>query len=384
MKKTLLFIIVAAMSLLMAAPLFAGGEKEPPKPAAPAEAPAKEPEKAPAVQLPTAANPIRLGIVIPGALGDSPPYDSLADGARRFALRDPRVKLVNVFEMGFDQSKWTEKFVAFAASGKYDVVYTSNEALGAMIVAASKQVANVKFIINDCYVKGSDRIFSSFLNKFQQGYLYGYMMALISSSSMKGANADKKIGLVYGQHYSTLDELIVPGIEAGARAVDPAFEVKTVMLGNWFDAKKAEALANSLIDAGVDVIGSIAGSGNAGVIRAAVNRGILMVYFDTASFDKAPGTIVGTVTAENGDLVMKNLMNLVEGKIAWGVPEVLGASQGYISVPLRAPGYVTTVPEDLRKLFEAEFDKVVSGERNLPVPQAVLDKINTASWAAGN
>jgi hypothetical protein len=66
------------------------------------------------------------------------------------------------------------------------------------------------------------------------------------------------------------------------------------------------------------------------------------------------------------------------------VPEVLGASQGYISVPLRAPGYVTTVPEDLRKLFEAEFDKVVSGERNLPVPQAVLDKINTASWAAGN
>ncbi len=367
MKKTLLSILVVAMCLAMAVPLFAGGEKEQPAPA-PAAAPAK-----PAVELPTPEKPVRLGIVIPGALGDSPPYDSLADGARRFALRDKRIQLVNVFEMGFDQSKWVEKFVAFAASGKYDVVYTSNEALGAMAVAAAKQVPNVKFIVNDCYVAGNDRIFTSFFNKFEQGYLYGYTMALVSSSSMPGMNADKKIGLVYGQHYSTLDDLIIPGIEAGAKAVDPNFELKSVMLGNWYDAKKAESLANSLIDAGVDVIGSIAGSGNAGVIRAAVNRGIKVVYFDVAAFDKAPGTIVASVGAENGDLVMKNLQLLVEGKIPWGKPEVLGAADGYISMPLRAPGYVSTVPEDLRKLIQAEFDALSSGAKKLPVPQAVLD-----------
>jgi simple sugar transport system substrate-binding protein len=371
MKKTLLFLVMVAVCLSLAVPLFADGQKEAPAAAA-----------APA--LPTAEKPIRLGIVIPGALGDSPPYDSLADGARRFALRDKRVQLVNVYEMGFDQSKWVEQFVAFAASGKYDVVYTSNEALGAMAVAAAKQVPNVKFIVNDCYVTGNDRIFTSFFNKFQQGYLYGFTMALISQSSIKGMNADKKIGLVYGQHYATLDDLIAPGIEAGARAVDPAFELKSVMLGNWYDAKKAEELANSLIDAGVDVIGSIAGSGNTGVIRAAVNRGIKVVYFDVAAFDKAPGTILASVGAENGDLVMKNLQWLVEGRIPWGKPEVLGATEGYISMPLRAPGYVAGVPEDLRKRIQAEFDAIVAGQRNLPVPQAVLDKINTASQAGGN
>jgi simple sugar transport system substrate-binding protein len=323
-------------------------------------------------------------VFIPGALGDSPPYDALADGARRLALRDNRIKLVNVFEAGFDQSKWTEQFIAFAASGKYDVVYTSNEALGGMVVAASKQVPNVKFIINDCYVKGSDRIFSSFLNKYQESYLYGYMMALISSSSMKGMNAEKKIGLVYGQHYVTLDELIIPGMTAGAKAVDPAFEVKTVMLGNWYDAKKAESLADSLIDSGVDVIGSIAGSGNAGVIRSAVNRGALMCYYDTPGFDKAPGTVVGSVGAENADVVARNLENLLAGKITWGTPEVLGAEQGFVTVPLKAPGWVGGVSEDVRKKFEALFNKVVSGEQVIPVPQSVLDKINTASWASGN
>jgi riboflavin transport system substrate-binding protein len=358
MKRMLL--CAAVLCLVLAGPLFA------------------------ADKAPSAENPIRLGVFVPGALGDSPPYDALAEGARRKALRDNRIKLVNVFEAGFDQSKWTEKFVAFAASGKYDVVYTSNEALGAMVIEAARQVPKVKFIINDCYVKGNDRVFSTFMNKYQQSYLYGYMMALISVSGMKGMNPDKKIGLVYGQHYVTLDELIIPGMEAGARAVDPAFEVKTVMLGNWYDAKKAESLADSLMEAGVDVIGSIAGSGNAGVIRAAVNRGALMCYYDTPGFDKAAGTIVGSIVSENDDVVMKNLDALIAGTIPWGKPEILGAEQGFITVPLKAPAWVRGVSDDVRKKFQEEFDRVESGERRLPVPPATLEKINAASWSSGN
>jgi simple sugar transport system substrate-binding protein len=363
MKSRLLSIAAAVFSILLAVPLLSAE---------------------PVSSVPTAENPIRLGIFIPGALGDSPPFDALADAARRFALRDNRVKLVNVFEAGFDQSKWSEKFIAMAASGKYDVIYSSNESTGGMAIEAAKQVPNVKFIVNDCYVKGNDRIASTFMNKYQQSYLYGYMMALISSSQMKGANQQKKIGFVYGQHYITLDELIIPGMIAGAKAVDPAFEVKTVMLGNWYDAKKAESLANSLIDAGVDCIGCSAGSGNAGVIRAAANRGIYMCYYDTPAFDKAPSTIVGCVVSENGDVVMRNLDALAVGKIKWGTPEVLGAEQGFITVPLKAPSWVGLVSEDVRKKFQDEYDKVVSGEKPLPLPQATLDKINAASWAGGN
>ena len=228
MKKALLFLVMVAVCLSLAVPLFANGQEEAPAAAA-----------APA--LPTAEKPIRLGIVIPGALGDSPPYDSLADGARRFALRDKRIQLVNVYEMGFDQSKWVEQFVAFAASGKYDVVYTSNEALGAMAVAAAKQVPNVKFIVNDCYVAGNDRIFTSFFNKFQQGYLYGFTMALISQSSIKGMNADKKIGLVYGQHYSTLDDLI------GGRYTEA---VQGEVDDNWDYAKALLSTVPASLDAG--------------------------------------------------------------------------------------------------------------------------------------
>jgi hypothetical protein len=41
-----------------------------------------------------------------------------------------------------------------------------------------------------------------------------------------------------------------------------------------------------------------------------------------------------------------------------------------------------TVPESTRLQYEAEYNKVISGSKALPIPQVVLDKINAA--AKGN
>jgi simple sugar transport system substrate-binding protein len=294
------------------------------------------------------------------------------------SMRDPRLK-VEVFEAGFDQSKWEEQLTSFAASGRFDVVYTSNESMGPMAAKVAQKVPNVKFIVDDSWVVGNDRIYCSLMNKYQQSYLFGYLMALVSTSTMPGVNPDKKVGFIYGQHYTTMDDLIIPGIEAGIKAVDPEFELKTAMLGNWYDATKAESLSNSLIDEGVDVMGSVCGSGVAGVISACKNRGIYMIYYDTAAFDKAPGVIVGAVEANVDDMVAFNLQRLLEGTIPWGTSEVFGAEKGYISVPTNAPAYVNNVPEEARNAFASELQKVINGEKDLSIPQAVLDKINAAA-----
>jgi len=323
---------------------------------------------------------ISLGVFITGRLGDSPDYDKLADTARKMALRDPRLK-VEVFEAGFDQSKWEEQLTSFASSGRFDVIYLSNESMGPMAVKVAAKVPNVKFIVNDSWVVGNPRIYCSFINKYQQSYLYGYMMALVSTSTMPAVNPDKKIGFIYAQHYMTMDDLIIPGIEKGAKAVDPEFEVKTVMLGNWYDSTKAESLTNSLIDEGVDVMGSVVGSAVPGVISACKNRGIYMVYYDTASFDKAPGVIVGAVESNIDDEVQHNLERLLDGTLPWGTSEVFGAEKGYVSVPTNAPAYVNNVPESARQAFEAELQKVISGTIDLSMPQEVLDKINAAANA---
>ncbi len=338
------------------------------------------PSPSPTPTTPPPPSSVRLGVFIPGRLGDSPDYDKLADTALRTAMRDKRLT-VTVFEAGFDQSKWTEQLTSMAASGNYDVIYTSNESMGPMVAAVAKQVPNVKFIVNDSWVMGNDRIYCSFTNKYQQSYLYGYMMALVSTSTLPGVNPEKKIGFIYGQHYTTMDDLIIPGIEAGAKAVDPAFEVKTVMLGNWYDATKAEALTNTLIDEGVDVMGSVCGSGLAGVLNACKTKNIYVVTYDSANFDKAPGVIVGSVESQIGDMVTNDLDELLAGTVKWGASEVFGAERGYVSSPLKAPAWMT-VPESTRLQYENEYNKVISGSKALPIPQVVLDKINAA--AKGN
>ncbi len=376
MKLSRVIVVLMTVAVLFSAIGCATSTPTPTPTATPSST--SSPTPSPTATTPAPLTSMRLGIFIPGRLGDSPPYDALADGAKKAALRDKRLT-VDVFEAGFDQSKWQEQLTTFAASGKYDVVYTSNEALGPMVVAVAKTVPNVKFMVNDSYVTGNDRIFTGFFNKYQQGYLYGYMMALVSTSTLPGANPDKKIGLIYGQHYTMMDDLIIPGIEAGAKAVDPAFELKTAMLGNWYDAVKAESLANSLIDEGVDCLGAIAGSGNAGVVSAAQKRGAYMIWFDVAGFDKAPGTVIGTVGSSNEDLVTLELKNLMDGTVPWGKPLIVGAEEGYISVPLLAPGYVNFMPATAQQKFADVYQKVVSGTLPLAVPQAILDKLDKAA-----
>ncbi|UCF10178.1 MAG: BMP family ABC transporter substrate-binding protein [Candidatus Bipolaricaulota bacterium] len=326
-----------------------------------------------------ADDPIRLGVFIPGRLGDSPPYDDLAEGAEQFALRNDGLDLVRIFEAGFDQSQWPEMLLQFAASGEYDVIYTSNEAMGPLCVGVMEQVPDIKFIVNDAYVLDYDRLYTTFFNNTQQAFLFGYMMALISTSDMENVNPDKKVGLVFGQHYVMMDEMIIPGMEQGAQYADPEFELVTTMLGNWYDAAKAEQLANTMADQGVDVFGSICGSGNAGVLSSAVNNGLYVLWYDDDGFDKAPGTVVASFIKDNKAATIRNLERLVEGTLPWGEAEVLGAEQGYIYVPLRDAGYVSSVPEAVRNQFKVVYDQVVSGELEIAVPQEVLDTINAAS-----
>jgi riboflavin transport system substrate-binding protein len=373
MKKGILLVLV--LLLVCSFLVFAGGKQEP----APAEAMAEEPAEAMEEGPMKPAKPVRIGVFVPGRLGDSPPYDGMAEAAEKVALRNDMIDLVKIFEAGFDQSKWPEMLLTFAASGNFDVIYTSNESMPPMIAEIMDEVPDVKFIVNDGWVTGYDRLFTTFFNKWQQSYFYGYIMALISVSEMENINPDKKIGLVFGQHYTMMDELIIPGMEAGAKAVDPEFEVVTAMLGNWYDAGKAEQLTNSMIEAGADVFGAICGSGNAGVINAARNAGLYIAWFDNQGFDKAPGTIVASVGADAAAATELNLERVADGTLPWGEPEMLGMEKGYVYVPLRAGPYVRGVSEDVRMKFQETYDKVRNGEIVLVTPQSVLDKLNAAS-----
>ena len=186
---------------------------------------------------------------------------------------------------------------------------------------------------------------------------------------MSGANPDLKAGMIVAQQYPALDKMMVPGYKKGLEAVDSGITMDFRVIGNWYDANKAADLANSMIDGGVDVIATIAGGANQGVINACKERGKYVLYFDSNAFAMAPGVIAGCGLLRQDKLVSEVLTNAIEGKIAYGDARIVNTKQGYVDFIDDDPLYIQTVSEDVRKAMDEKVKDIRSGKLKLEVPE---------------
>jgi len=133
----------------------------------------------------------RIGVFIPGVREGSPIYDTMAKGAERLAAEISGAS-IKIFEAGFNQAEWEEKLTSFVASGKFDIVITSNPSMPELVNNVSKSFPKQKFICLDGYLPGNPNVYSALYNQLEQGYVTGYLAGLVSISGMKGTNPDKK------------------------------------------------------------------------------------------------------------------------------------------------------------------------------------------------
>ncbi len=309
----------------------------------------------------------RIGVFIPGAREGSPIYDTLAKGAERLVSEIPGAS-VRVIEAGFNQAEWEEKLSSFVASGKFDLVITSNPSMPELINKISKSFPKQKFICLDGYLAGNPNLYTALYNQLEQGYVTGYLSGLVSISGMKGTNPDKKVGMIIGQNYPVMDKMIIPGFTQGLKTVDPAFQLDIRVLGNWYDAAKAADLSRSLYAGGADVILPICGSASQGVVKVAQEVGKYLVFFDDDEFDRAPQNILGCAVLHQEELAYRSLKAAVEGKLPFGKAEVVGMKEGYIEFLDKNPAYIKNVPESIRKKVEAVIQAIKSGQLTFQVP----------------
>jgi simple sugar transport system substrate-binding protein len=81
-----------------------------------------------------------------------------------------------------------------------------------------------------------------------------------------------------------------------------------------------------MIDAGVDVILTIAGGANQGVIKAAKEKGKYVLYFDANEYKIAPGTIVGCAVLNQEKAAYERVKAAIQGSLAFsfGTSDVFG------------------------------------------------------------
>jgi len=309
----------------------------------------------------------RIGVFIPGVREGSPIYDTMAKGAERLAAEISGAS-IKIFEAGFNQAEWEEKLTSFVASGKFDIVITSNPSMPELVNNVSKSFPKQKFICLDGYLPGNPNVYSALYNQLEQGYVTGYLAGLVSISGMKGTNSDKKIGMIIGQNYPVMDKMIIPGFMQGLKAADPAFQLDIRVLGNWYDAAKAADLSRSLYAAGADIILPICGSASQGAVKVAQETGKYLVFFDDNEFARAPDNILGCAVLHQEDLAYRSLKAAIEGKLPFGKADVVGMKEGYIEFLNTNPAYIKNVPEPIRKKVDAAIQSIKSGQLTFQVP----------------
>jgi len=342
-------IVVAAALILPAAPLFAAGEKE----------------TVPAIDV---TMPYDIAVFVPGVTAGSPLYEQMVEGAQKAAAEYPHVN-VKVLEAGFNQAEWSEKMTSLAATGEYELIVTSNPAMPFISLDVAKAFPAQKWLNVDAYLDGHPQFHTLLYNQMEMTYMSGYLGALVSKSSMPGANRDLKAGMIVAQEYPALTKLMKPGYEMGLKAVDPGFTLDYRVIGNWYDANKAADLANSMIDAGVDVILTIAGGANQGVIKACQERGKYVLFVDANEYKIAPGTIVGCSVLSQTRATYERVKMAIEGTLEFGKAEIVHTRDGYVDFADQDPAYVNNVPKDVRDKMAELLKKMRSGEFALEPPQ---------------
>ena len=257
---------------------------------------------------------------------------------------------------------------SLAATGEYDLIVTSNPAMPFVTVPVAEKFPGQKWLILDAYLEGHSQIHTLLYNQMEMTYMDGYLGALVSTSDMAGANPDLKAGMVVAQEYPALTKMMKPGFEAGLQAVNPGFSVDYRVIGNWYDANKAADLAASMIDAGVDVILTIAGGANQGVIKACQERGKYVLLVDANDYRAAPGTVVGCALLNQGKAAYERVNMAIQGTLEFGRAEIVHTRDGYIDFADQDPLYIETVPEDVRARMDDLLKKMRGGALHLEPP----------------
>ena len=300
-----------------------------------------------------------IAVFVPGIIEDSPIYAMMVDGVKE-AVEEYNEKLpeeskveIFVLEAGTNQAQWSGQLTSLAATGKYDVIFSSNPSLPELAAPLTQQFPNQKFIFLDASCQDNLSIATACYKQDEAAYLTGYMAGLMTKSC--------KVGLISGQEYPSMNNIILPWYETGAKAANPKCTVDFRVVGNWWDAKKGAELADAMYNNGVDVILPICGGASQGVIASAKEHKFYLCWFDSNTYSSAPGLVISCVVNLQKKLSKEMTLEFLAGKTQWGKAVELGMKEGYIKFVDDDPLYIEHIPTETRVEI-AEQIKIISGK----------------------
>ncbi len=302
-----------------------------------------------------------IGVFVPGVVEGSPTYEMLVAGVEQAVAESGRA-VKKVVEGGFNQAMWQQGLTSMAAGGEYDLIVTSNPEMPDIVEAVLESFPSQRFLLMDAWLPGNPQVHTVMFNQREQAFLAGHFAGLVGRSDMVSPREVLRAGLLAGQEYPIMNEVILPAYRLGLRSVDPDGTVDFRVLGNWFDAGRAAELANSMYATGSHIILTIAGGGNQGVIASARDRNGYVLWYDSPGLSEAPGIVIGSTFVAQDRSTYERTLSAIRGELAFGEAEILGVADGYVGFVEDERLYERHVDAEVRRAMSRMLEQMRSGE----------------------
>ncbi len=189
-------------------------------------------------------------------------------------------------------------------------------------------------------------------------YLEGMLTASMSKSGKAGAVGGMAIPSV---------KSTISAYEAGAKAVNPDFQVLTSYVGNWDDVGAAKEAALALVQQGADFLFHNADAAGLGVFQAAQRSQVLAFGANKNQNDIAPDVVLASAVID----IPKGFLTVarqVKDHTFVAKVERLGMRDGVISLQYNA-ALLDRIPPAVKEKVDAAQQAILAGTLQVPVAE---------------
>ena len=301
-------------------------------------------------EAPAPKKAFRVGLLTPGSVNDNG-WNAIAyEGLQR-------IQKELGAEISHQETKtpaeFDEGFKSYGAKG-FDLAFGHGFEFQDAALKAGKQYPKTVFITTSGSAVAPN-VSSMRFELEQATYLLGIIAARESKSG--------KAGLVGGIKLPSIDSTFI-AFKAGAKSVNPNFEVKEIYTGNFDDVGAAKVATLSLINAGCDFIFHQANEAGRGVFQACQERKVRCFGSNKNQNDMAPDVIVASAVLDVPGAFVYIAKLVHDHKFT---PHVynLGQNEGIVSLVWNDKLKPSLKPDTVAEVERVQKD-IRSGKVNVP------------------
>jgi basic membrane protein A and related proteins len=285
---------------------------------------------------------LKVGFIFNTPLGD-PGWTTRQNAGRLYLEEKMKGTVETSYVENVPEGADVERVLTEMARGGHKLVVAANFGYMDTVISVAQKFPNVHFLHATGY-KTAPNVSTYHGRMYQAQYLSGMVAGKATRNNLIGFVAAVPIPEVVRD---------INALTLGARAVNPNVKVRVVWVNTWYDPAKEREAANTLIDAGADVIAHFTNS--AGPLQAAEARGVRAVGFHADMSQFAPKAFLvasvwnwGPIFHQAAEGVKAGTWKSTEiwASLADGVVDISKFGEG---VPKEVQDQVTKAREEIKK-----------------------------------